>query len=139
MKKILCLLLLVVFLASPCFAVNSEDFVAKGIEWGKKGEFDKAIAEFNKAIEVNPNDPLAFYNRGSAYDCKRDYDKAISDYSKAIELNPKFATAYNSRAIDYYYKKDYDKAWEDVHTAEPMFKIHPEFLKMLRKASGREK
>ena len=47
-----------------------------------------AIADYNKAIELNPNFADAYNNRGLAkYDLK-DYKGAIADYNKAIELNP---------------------------------------------------
>jgi hypothetical protein len=50
------------------------------------------------------------------------------------------AKAYNNRGLAYYYKREYDKAWEDVHKVQSLGQqIHPEFLKILRKASGRER
>ena len=73
----------------------------------------------------------------------------LSDFSKAIEINSRDVTSrfyrwcsYDSRGHAYYRKKDYDKAWNDVHKAEEIgfgIKISPQFLKALRKASGREK
>lgn len=89
---------------------------------------------------IAPNDDETYYNRGVAYDSKGEYDRAIADYSKAIELNPKYAEAYYNRGVDYYDKKEYDRAWEDVYKAQGLgFKVHPEFLNALRKASGRQR
>jgi tetratricopeptide (TPR) repeat protein len=63
----------------------------------QKGDHDKALADFNKAIELNPNYALAYNNRGIAYFNKRDYEKAWDDVRKAQKLgckvHPKFLKA----------------------------------------------
>ena len=112
---------------------------------GPGGEISEAeitfsLADFNKAIEINPSDADAYYNRGIAYGHKGQHDKAISDYNKALEIDPKFADAYNNRGISYFFKKEYEKAWDDVHKAQSLgHQVHPGFLKELREASGRER
>jgi Tetratricopeptide repeat len=57
------------------------------------------IADFDKAIELDPNDAYAYYSRGLAYEEKGDLDRAIADFAKLIELNPKYAPAYNDRGL----------------------------------------
>lgn len=52
------------------------------------GEYGKAIAEYDKAIDLEPRYALARFNRAYAYGETGEYDKAIADYSKAIELDP---------------------------------------------------
>ena len=42
-----------------------------------KGEYDSAIVDFTKAIELNPNYAIAYNNRGVAYHLKKEYDSAI--------------------------------------------------------------
>ena len=51
-------------------------------------KFDSAIADCNKAIELNPELAEAYNNRGDAYGNKGELDSAIADCNKAIELNP---------------------------------------------------
>lgn len=55
-------------------------------------EHDKAIADFNKAIELDPEYALAYSTRGFAYTKLGEKEKAISDFEKCIELseNPAF-------------------------------------------------
>ena len=53
-----------------------------------KGKYDDAIAEYDKAIALNPNVVLAYTNRGLAYERKGDKEQAIVDYRKALEINP---------------------------------------------------
>ena len=41
---------------------------------------------YDKAIELDPNNAISFANRGSAYHMLGNYKKAIADYEKAMEL-----------------------------------------------------
>ena len=71
---------------------------AQGNEWEalnremvslyKKGQYDRAIADYDKAIKLNPRDANAYNNRGFAYGKKGQRDKAISDYRKALQIDP---------------------------------------------------
>jgi tetratricopeptide (TPR) repeat protein len=83
----------------------------------QKGEYDLAISEFNKALEINPRDANAYYNRGLAYWHEGKFDQAILDYSKAIEINPGLAEAYINRGSAYSKKKQYDQAISDYDKA----------------------
>ena len=89
----------------------------RGIAWYEKKNYDKAIADFTKAIELNPRDDVLYHNRGNAWYRKGNYDKAIANYTKAIELNPKDDDYYNMRGIAWYEKKNYDKAIADFTKA----------------------
>ena len=91
-----------------------------------------------KLTELNPKFVRAYNNRGNVYADKGDYDRAIRDYNKALELNPDYAKAYATRGAVYYLKQDYDKAWADVKKARELgLTPLPEFIKELKKASGR--
>ena len=69
-----------------------------------KGEYELAVGDYNKAIELNSTDPAAYLNRGQAYSGKKSYDLAVLDYDKTIELDPKNSTAYLKRG-DVYEKR----------------------------------
>lgn len=62
------------------------------------GEFDLAIADLNKVIEMKAADAATYLNRGFSYFNKKDFNLALADYDKAIELNPKELMAYLKRA-----------------------------------------
>ena len=119
---------------------NARAYSNRGNIYIEKGQYDKAMSDFNKAIEIKPKYAKAYNNRGGAYHRKGQYDKAIVDYTKAIEIDPRYAMAYNNRGLAYYRKEDYEKAWDDVHKAQNLgYKVHPRFLKNLLQASGLEK
>ena len=71
---------------------NPKDVVAyhnRGDAYGLKGDIDRAISDYNKAIELNPNYAPAYNSRGRAYASKGDYTRAVADVTRAGELTPK--------------------------------------------------
>ena len=69
--------------------------------WSKHNLKDDngAIADYTKAIELNPDYALAYNNRGWSKHNLKDHDGAKSDYTKAIELDPNYTKAYVNRGI----------------------------------------
>ena len=59
-----------------------------------EGDLQGAIADCNKAIEVDPKDARAYRYRGHAKEDLGDLQGAIADYNKAIEVDPKDAYGY---------------------------------------------
>lgn len=75
----------------PTDTKKAGDYCKQGDDWLKKGDYEKAIASYTKAIEHNRRDDAAYYNRGKAWHQKGDFQKAVEDYTKALEINPKRA------------------------------------------------
>ena len=89
----------------------------RGVAYRAKGDHDRAIADYDEAIRLDPKDAVAYSNRGIAYKDKGDYDRAIADYNEAIGLDPKNAVAYNNRGVAYNAKGDPDRAIADYNEA----------------------
>jgi tetratricopeptide (TPR) repeat protein len=51
-------------------------------------EYDRAISDYNKAIELDPKLAGAYSNRGYVYVHKQDKNHAIADFRKALSLDP---------------------------------------------------
>ena len=89
----------------------------RGVAYKNTGRYDRAIADYTKAIKLNPKHAYGYHNRGITYSDKGDYDRAIADYDKAIGLNPKYASAYFNRGVAYGDKGDYERAIADYTQA----------------------
>ena len=91
----------VLALGSPLITAKADPladiFNDIGLELYKQGDYQGAITEYTKAIEIKPNYVMAYYNRGIAKDMLSDYRGAIADYTKAIEINPQDASTYFNR------------------------------------------
>lgn len=109
-------------------------YTNRGGTYSDKGEFDRAIADFDQAIKLSPNLVGAYYNRGKTYHRKGNYHRAIADYTQAVSLNPKFVEAYSNRGNAYEKSGQRDKAVADFRKAlelRPEDKVAKRGLKRL--------
>jgi tetratricopeptide (TPR) repeat protein len=91
--------------------------VNRGIEKAQNGDLDGAVADFNRAIELNPKDDAPYYNRAQAKRLKKDAAGAIADYTRAIELGSTNPAAYNNRGNARAENNDRDGAIADYTRA----------------------
>ena len=96
--------------------LTSEHFM-RGNNYLEEDNYEQAIEEFSKVIDMYPDFDLAYSARGDAYHMKGEYDKAIADHNKVIDLNPNSASGYMGRGGAYLGKKDFDKALKELNKA----------------------
>ena len=78
--------------------------------------YREALADYNRAIAINPNS--AYYNyRSLVYADQGKLDLALADHNKAIAINPNFASAYNNRGNLYSDQEKLDLALADYNKA----------------------
>lgn len=84
----------------PEFSTEAQANVynSRGVAYYEKKDFDHAIGNYDKAVQLDPKSAKAYNNRGNAHEAKGDHAKAIADFDHAIQLNPKFVVAYNAEA-----------------------------------------
>jgi tetratricopeptide (TPR) repeat protein len=70
----------------------------RGFAHYRKGELEKALADFNLSIRMQPRLADAYSNRGNVWEKKGDLEKALTDFNQAIKLNPHHSAAFNNRA-----------------------------------------
>lgn len=64
-----------------------------GRAYQERGQLEKAVAEYEKALRIYPADYKAHYNLGVIYDQQDLPAKAVHHYQRAIELNPQYIDA----------------------------------------------
>lgn len=96
---------------------RADAYFNRGRAHYNKGDNERAIAAYDKAIALNPKDADAYVGRGLAYQKTGDLDRAVADYDLAIALNPKYAVAYNNRGRVYAINGDNERAIADFDKA----------------------
>jgi TolB-like protein/Tfp pilus assembly protein PilF len=64
----------------------SDGYWIRGRYYRNTGQLEKAVDDLNRAIDINPNNALAFRYLGTIYFIKRDYIKALKNLKKAEKL-----------------------------------------------------
>jgi tetratricopeptide (TPR) repeat protein len=94
-------------------AKNSNSFMgycSLGVALFEKGQLDDAVAQYEKALEINPNYVAAHYNLGNALFRKGQLDEAIAQFQKALEISPKNAEARINLGNAFLQKEQLDEA-----------------------------
>ncbi|KAF0695195.1 Aste57867_13959 [Aphanomyces stellatus] len=88
-----------------------DTLVTLGLTMQQKGSASGAVAAFERAVELLPNDPLLLAYLGKAYYADEDLDRAVLAISKSLDLEP---SAANSTLLGkiLFEKGDHDKAIE---------------------------
>jgi tetratricopeptide (TPR) repeat protein len=92
-------------------------FLNRGLVYGNLGQWDMAITDFSKALEIDPGYSGGYYNRGVAYGNIGQWDKAITDFSNLIRIDPGFNDAYYNRGVAWNNLGQCDKAIADYSRA----------------------
>ncbi len=95
----------------------ADRFFQSGTQQAKQGRNSQAIADLNQAIQLNPNDPNLYLNRGVTHYQGGNLTAALEDYNKALNLNPNFAEALSNRSQVYVAQQRYDEAINDASRA----------------------
>jgi len=118
MKQIaaLCLRLLGRWLDSVALDRVAETGYRFAANNGDKDRFE-ALAPYDSAIALNPDDAVAHNNRGRALFELKQFDAAMASFERAIALKPDYAEAYNNRANVLQQKKRFGEALANYERA----------------------
>jgi len=67
--------------AQAAFAAG---YTARGLVYVKKGDYDRAFADFEKGLKLQPDDQSIYDARARAYSLAGEYDHALADANEAI-------------------------------------------------------
>lgn len=107
-------------------------YLIRGHAYSDSQQYDKAIVDFNKAIELNPKDANAYINRALIYSEMSQYSKAIVDFNKVIELDPKNSGGYAGRGAVHTNTEEYEKAIADYEKAIELEPKSSEFQNIIQ-------
>jgi lipoprotein NlpI len=88
-------------------------YLSRGIELTNKGDFDRAIADFDAAIKADAKLTVAYYNRGIAWANKGEPDRAIANFDAVLRAEANNADALHSRGTEWMVKGEYRRALAD--------------------------
>lgn len=100
----------------------------RGTAYASEQKFPEAIADFNEALKMKPNDPGIYERRAYVEMKMKDLDKALADYSEAIKLNPNEVRYYLYRGYIYERKGDVKNSMADTEKALKFDKHNAEAL-----------
>ena len=98
-------------------------YYTRGLEWATQGNHERALADFDLAVNLDPKLPSIYYNRALSLSEKGEHDRAIVDYDAAVRLNPRDARAHTGRAVEWTMKGDYKRALADY---EQVIRLEPQ-------------
>ena len=105
-KRTIALLLAIILIAFGLFLYGV-------INYYTSNEYDRTIADYTKALKINPDDYETLKLRGNAYYDKGDFDRAIKDYSEALRIKPDYYNALYNRGNAYNKKGHNDREFVD--------------------------
>ncbi len=90
---------MVLLLLAGCATMQTElsdarAYMSRGVAYARNGQYDKAISDSTKALEINPRFANAYIGRGGAYLKTGQYDKAWEDVHKAQDLGYKIRPGF---------------------------------------------
>ena len=95
---------------------------------------EKALADFNRAIELDPSLAGGYVGRANALNTMGRYHEAIEDYNRALSIDATIANAYVNRAIAHSHLNENEKAIADYEKGlelDPEIDDPPGFVKRL--------
>ena len=105
------------YTGTPGLTVTSKDYMQKGNAEMDKKNYKEALANFNKAIELDEENGEAYAYRGMTKYHLKDLDGAMEDYNHALKLIPDYGEVYDLRGIVKGEKGDSLGACEDWNKA----------------------
>ncbi|MBN1464210.1 tetratricopeptide repeat protein [candidate division KSB1 bacterium] len=107
----------------------------RGMVYFVQSRYERAIEDFTRAIQTNPNNFRAYNNRGHAYRMLKMYDRALEDFDHSIEIDATQPDAYLGRAQVCFEMNDYVQAERNCSKAlniEPHFEPAQRFMQLVR-------
>lgn len=104
-------------------------YAFRAVAFGGYQQLDLAIADFDKAVALQPGNIETRFNRAVALERKGEFDQALNDLAKIIEVRPNDPNGLFERGYVYLKEGEYDRAIDDFDT---VLRSDPQFEKAIR-------
>src|SRR5579872_1466707 len=95
-------LVLLLLISALCFAQTAETYRRDATQFAQQKSWDQAIANYRKALELQPDDALTHYDLALAFKYKGDTAQALQEFQSAVSLKPKWADAHYGLGATWY-------------------------------------
>ncbi len=92
-------------------------YLARGVLYTQRHDYEEAVDDFTRAIELDSNSLSAYNNRGIVYAAQQEYELAMADFDHVINADSGHVVALNNRGIIHAILGDYDRAIADLEQA----------------------
>ena len=103
---------------------TADSYRKRGFERLNVRDYQGAIEDYTRALELDPNSAIACNDRGVAFSSLGDQAAAIADYTKALQLEPNEPAYYFNRGFARFNQKDFRGAIEDY---SQVIRLSPEY------------
>ncbi len=93
------------------------DYNNRGLMYFHSGQLEEAIADYNRALEINPNLAAAYNNRANCYVNQGELVDALVDYDRALDLNPFHLRALINQGVTFRHLGMYREALDNFDIA----------------------
>jgi tetratricopeptide (TPR) repeat protein len=98
-------------------AWQAEALARRGTNYILTGQYKEALVDFNRAINLAPEDARVITGRGITRMLMKCYDEALTDFERAVDLNPQDADIIAIRGVTYMHMEHYERALADFDQA----------------------
>ena len=105
---------------------NPLGYSMRGQAYSAIKDYDRAIEQFNLALQFKPNYDSAYAYRGIVRMQQQKFDRGLADIEKALQINPSSEAGYQGRSVYYINQKDFRRALADANRAIEINGVSPD-------------
>jgi tetratricopeptide (TPR) repeat protein/streptogramin lyase len=98
----------------------------EGSQYFENGDYDNAIKSFDKAMSLNPKNPIPYNHKGDVLFKLKKYEEAIKSYDAALEINPKYLDVLKDKALSL---DNLGKHQEAINCFDAALEINPKIAR----------
>ncbi|MEY5036351.1 MAG: hypothetical protein RLZZ110_1368 [Bacteroidota bacterium] len=115
LKRLITLCFIFLCIAHSQAQYSFDQLMSFGMRSDEKGDYETAIVSLDQAVDLRPQEDIAWLTRGVVRVHMRDFGSAVVDFNKAILLNPNRTQTYLYRYIAYRETENFQFAFSDIN------------------------